>query len=87
MIERVRPGVVQINSIVGTGSGFIFQTVPSDGSAFVLTNQHVIAGTGKVHVVVNDSETYEATITGSDARRDLADMLWTIHGGAHRESR
>jgi S1-C subfamily serine protease len=71
MIERVRPGVVRINTNLGSGSGVIYSK-SSDGSALVLTNYHVIEDARFVDVVVDDSVTYRSTLLGADADRDLA---------------
>ena len=70
MIERVRPGVVRVRTNLGSGSGVIFETM--DGTAFILTNDHVIQDAGKVDVIVNDSSTFKAAIQGVDRARDLA---------------
>lgn len=50
----------------GLGTGFI---ISEDG--YVCTNHHVVNGVDKVKVKV-DSESYDATIIGSDERTDLA---------------
>ena len=74
MVERVRPSVVMIvtdlGEFVGQGSGFIFEA--EGRSAYVLTNQHVVDWHRTVQVVVNDQDTYEGTVLGRDADRDLA---------------
>lgn len=49
------------------GSGVI---ISSDG--YILTNRHVVDGADKVVVTLTDSERYDATVVGSDARDDLA---------------
>ena len=71
MIERVRPGIVRVKTDIGSGSGVIYSKA-ADGSAFVLTNHHVIEDTTSVDVVVGDSTTYESTLHGFDVARDLA---------------
>lgn len=58
----------------GLGTGFI---ISEDG--YVCTNYHVVAGVDKVKVKV-DSESYDATIVGSDERTDLA--LLKLKSGA-----
>ena len=74
IIERVRPSVVMVVALDhlggATGSGFIFSV--SGQTAYVLTNQHVVGWSRVVQVVVNDEDTYEATVLGRDAARDLA---------------
>jgi len=51
----------------GLGSGVI---VSADGT--VLTNHHVIDGAEKITVQMNDNQTYEAKVVGSDPPSDLA---------------
>jgi serine protease Do len=63
--------VVRIDTNLGTGSGVIFETNTSDGSALLLTNYHVVEGASSITVVVNDSVTYIGTLLGVDPLRDL----------------
>jgi Do/DeqQ family serine protease len=51
----------------GSGSGVI---ISEDG--YIVTNNHVITGSDKIEVVLNDKRTYEAEIIGSDASTDVA---------------
>ena len=71
MVERVRPGVVRVQTSGGSGSGVIYSTAPG-GKALVLTNHHVIEGSATPVVVVGDATTYTSTIRGFDPLRDLA---------------
>ncbi len=74
MVEGTRPAVVMVvtdlGESVGQGSGFIFEV--EGNSAYVLTNQHVTGWASTVQIVVNDKDTYEGTVLGRDADRDLA---------------
>jgi len=72
MIERVRTAVVRVRTDVASGSGVMVEIDPNAGTAFILTNYHVIEGSETVDVTVNDSDVYEATIVGIDEIRDLA---------------
>lgn len=72
MVQRVRPGVVRIDTGRGGGTGFIFETERSSTSALVLTNYHVVEGYVSVDVTVDDSSTYAGTVIGVDSIRDLA---------------
>ena len=72
MVELVRPGVVRIDTNLGSGSGVIFESDAINRSALVLTNFHVIEDASWVDVVVNDSATYPGTVRGVDSIRDLA---------------
>jgi S1-C subfamily serine protease len=83
MVERVRPGIVRVETInewsrgntlfktSGSGSGVIYSK-STDGSALVLTNYHVVEGATSVEIVVNDSTTYKTSLRGIDTGRDLA---------------
>jgi S1-C subfamily serine protease len=51
----------------GSGSGFIWDT---DGH--IVTNFHVIEGARKVTVTLGDQHTFDATIVGTEPRRDIA---------------
>ncbi|WP_432491600.1 trypsin-like peptidase domain-containing protein [Kineococcus gypseus] len=59
----------------GTGSGFVLQTEAADASeAFVLTNNHVVAGAydDGVTVVFQDGAQVPGRVVGADASYDLA---------------
>jgi len=49
------------------GSGFV---ISADG--YVVTNNHVVEGAGKIEVSFDDQEKLEADLVGTDARTDLA---------------
>ena len=51
----------------GIGSGFI---ISEDG--YIITNQHVVDGSSKVIVTLNNGKEHTATLVGSDKRTDLA---------------
>ena len=70
IVKQVRPAVVRIETALGTGSGAIFDTQGQTG--YVITNYHVVEGSDRVNVVVNDSATYRGIVIGSDDVRDLA---------------
>ena len=74
LVKKVRPSVVRITQStpegVGTGTGLIFET--EGQTAYIITNGHVVDGTGVINVNVNDSTDYTGTLLGVDARRDLA---------------
>lgn len=52
---------------LGSGSGVI---ISEDG--YIVTNNHVITGSNKIEVVLNDKRTYEAEVIGADASTDVA---------------
>jgi Do/DeqQ family serine protease len=51
----------------GTGSGVI---ISPDG--YIITNNHVIAGSSELTITLNDNSTYDAKIIGSDDKTDIA---------------
>jgi Do/DeqQ family serine protease len=62
------PGFRQNLKRTSLGSGVII-----DGSlGFVLTNTHVIAESGTIHVILKDERQFEAKIVGADSESDLA---------------
>ena len=69
MVERVKDGVVRIETSASSGSGVIFETTTQ--GALVVTNYHVITGSSRVEVIVA-GETYQSTLLGYDAYKDLA---------------
>jgi serine protease Do len=69
MLEAVQPGVVVVEAEGrGAGAGVIWR---SDGA--VLTNQHVVANSGRdTRVRLHDGRTFPAVVTGSNSELDLA---------------
>ena len=51
----------------GSGSGVI---ISADG--YIVTNNHVINGSDRIEVILNDRRTYEAEVIGADASTDVA---------------
>ena len=77
---KAGPAVVQITSTAnvnpndlgslpetGVGSGIIF-----DANGWILTNHHVVAGSDKLIVALQNGKTYPGTIYGIDTLTDLA---------------
>ena len=71
IVREATQAVVRIETGMGEGSGFIYKTEP-DGTAYVMTNYHVIEQSSVVAVWVNDSRQYQGKILGYDGKRDLA---------------
>jgi len=82
LFKRAGPSVVNITSLTaqrdvfsmnvqqvprGNGTGFVW-----DSSGHVVTNFHVIQGANGARVTLADQSTYDATLVGSYADRDLA---------------
>lgn len=53
--------------IIGSGSGVIIS-----GDGYIVTNNHVVEGSDKVEVTLNNKYKYEANIVGTDPATDLA---------------
>ena len=70
MVARVRPAVVRISSLTGTGTGVIVEV--DDGTAYVVSNQHVVGNNVSVTVTVNDSRIYTGSVLETDAVMDVA---------------
>jgi len=62
------PGAQEATSDVALGSGFIIE----HGGTFVLTNDHVIATSAEIRVVLSDGSEAAAQVVGRDPRLDLA---------------
>lgn len=60
-------GTPQQRERVGSGSGVIIR---QDG--YIVTNNHVIANANKIEVTLNNNQTYEATLIGTDPATDVA---------------
>lgn len=60
--------------ILGFGSGVIIS-----GKGYIVTNNHVIAGSDEVVVVLNDKREFTATVMGADPTTDIA--LLKVDGG------
>ena len=56
-------------SVVGQGSGFVFV---SGKNTYILTNNHVVEGNGKISVKFMDGREFEAKIKGTDPKSDIA---------------
>ena len=67
MVESVGAGVVLIAGTSGSGSGFIV-----DSAGYILTNEHVIDGAGRLTVVFDDGTRSTPQVVGFDAARDIA---------------
>ena len=67
VVQRVLPGVVQISTSSGTGTGFI---VSADG--LVVTNRHVVGGDNRVTVRLVTGEQLRGDVTYRHPSLDLA---------------
>ena len=74
-VDKVYDAVVMVSSyendsLVSTGSGFVYKT--DDKYGYILTNQHVVGDASKVTVTMSNDTEAEATILGGDEYLDLA---------------
>lgn len=73
LYERVNPSVVHIfvldeqSFLAGTGSGFVY-----DADGYIVTNNHVVSGSGGLEVVFIDGQRRTAEVIGTDVDSDLA---------------
>jgi len=65
--EALLPSVVQIETRGGVGSGFIY-----DEAGLVFTAAHVVSGSSRVTVRLNDGRTFSGSVIGADQARDVA---------------
>lgn len=85
IVEKVTPAVVGVINIqqsgdfwqqededgeAGTGSGVIYKK--EDGTAYVVTNHHVVEGATSLEVVLSNDTHVDAELVGSDLFSDLA---------------
>jgi serine protease Do len=66
-MQAVRANVVTVRSVEGHGSGFFI-----DSAGHVLTNEHVVGGSGRVKVILESGQQLDGTVIAADARRDVA---------------
>jgi serine protease Do len=75
--EMPGPGMVPRGEAIGSG-------VIVDDSGVILTNNHVVAGGGKITVRLQDGREFEATDVKTDPKSDLA--VIRIHGADHLQA-
>lgn len=63
----VKPAVVQLETPIGLGSGFIY-----DPNGYILTAAHVVEGATKVTVRLGDGSSKAGTVLGVDPNTDVA---------------
>lgn len=74
-VEKIYDAVVTVvtyknDSPYSSGTGFVYKN--EDGTAYILTNYHVINGTNKFTVMFTNDEIVDATLVGGDLYADVA---------------
>ena len=74
-VEKIYDSVVVVNTYINgegysSGTGFVYKT--EDGTAYILTNNHVIDSAEEVYVKFTDETVVQAEIVGSDVYSDIA---------------
>lgn len=74
-VEKIYDSVVVIETFVNdrayaTGTGFVFAS--DDDNGYIMTNNHVIAGSNAVKVTFTDGKKVEAKVVGNDEYSDIA---------------
>lgn len=64
---RLQPSVVTILTAQGSGSGVVY-----DADGLIVTNEHVVRGSGTVEVAFADGQRVSGTVLASDVLTDLA---------------
>ena len=72
LYSRTIDSVVQIQTAQGSGSGFVYDVSGSNGTSYVVTNQHVVNQTAQVGVRFARGETLSGTVIGATKTADLA---------------
>jgi S1-C subfamily serine protease len=70
-VAKVRPTVVQVNVVTGSGKG-LGSGVILDSRGYVITNHHVIVDAQSIQVTLYDGTSLPARLVGTDPLDDLA---------------
>lgn len=64
----------QRRPMIGQGSGFVFSYKSGllENKTYILTNNHVVQGAGKISVKFLDGREFEAKVKGTDSKSDIA---------------
>lgn len=80
VVEKVRPAVVQINTVTSSGEG-LDSGVILDSRGYIVTNNHVVRDARTVQVVLYNGTNMLASIAGTDPPDDLAVLKIHPPGG------
>ncbi len=67
LFRKLRDGVVTVSGDEGRGSGFLV-----DSTGIILTNDHVVGGSSRIRVKINDSLRVEARLLATHPKKDVA---------------
>lgn len=78
--QKVAPSVVEITTEVAQSGGFMSQYITEGAGSgvivsqdgYIVTNNHVIDGAKKITVILNNGDSYEAALVGTDTLTDIA---------------
>ena len=78
--KKVAPSVVEITTEVAQSGGFMSQYITEGAGSgviisedgYIVTNNHVIEDAKKITVILNNGESYAATLVGTDELTDIA---------------
>jgi len=76
-VENVYDAVVVVQTykegnIISTGTGFVYKKDKTNDYAYIMTNNHVIAGYDEVKVILSNNEVIEAEVKGGETYSDIA---------------
>ncbi|WP_408959278.1 S1C family serine protease [Natrinema sp. 74] len=72
LYNRTIDSIVQIQTVRGLGSGFVFDLNEDNGTSYVVTNEHVVNESGIVGVRFSQGELRTGRVVGATAYADLA---------------
>ena len=67
VVASVKPSIVQITAMTGTGSGFFFE-----GKGWIATNAHIVVDSNTVAVTLDDGSQLDGRVIGKNLWADLA---------------
>jgi len=76
---KCSPAIVSVSAYVSESSYHWGTGIVMTADGYILTNAHILDGTGSVTVALGDGTEYEALLVGDDARSDLAVLKIEAH--------
>ena len=86
--KKVSPSVVEITTEVAQSGGFMSQYITKGAGSgviisadgYIVTNNHVIENAKKITVILDNGESYAATLVGTDTITDIAVIKIEVSG-------